>query len=770
MGLPGATVRRLAPTEATLMSRRERQRRRNRSRGGAHRFIFLGLAVLIATVAIGALSAVGYVVSIASSAPNFDTLKAKDQGQNSIVFAANGDKLGVIQSDILRREVSSVSIPESMKDATVAIEDKRFYKHKGVDFEGVVRAAIKNAESGETVQGGSTLTMQLIKNIYSQDASRDYKRKIREAKLAEELENKHKGPAGKRWILVKYLNNVPYGNSPSGQEAIGIWAAARVFYNKRPADLTLAQSALLAGLPQAPTAYNPRLHPDAALNRRNDVLAQMRDAGYISLADEAKAAAEPLGLEDTQYYSARRENYFFDYVRAELLKTYGAAKVRAGGLRVKTTIDLRMQKLARAAIRKNLAAPGSPSSALASIDPKTGYIKAMASSSNYGDSKFNLAAQGRRQPGSTFKVIVMMAALRRGVDINRTSYVSKKLDFYHQPTGTKIEVDNSDGATSGKSKSVFQAIVSSDNTVMQQLDLDIGPKAVTKTAYDMGIPPKTRNKPTLNSYPAEALGGLENGVSPLSMARAYSTINNGGSRVKPIAVTSVRFPGRGGKLDKKMGRVQKFKVFTDGMTYEAIQAMKANASPAGTGGAAQVGNCVTAGKTGTTSGFKDAWFSGMTRGLNTAVWVGYPGSDGRVMDNVPGYGRMFGGLAPSRIFKDFMTGATRATNCSDWPQPKTPFVATPFFGPLSKSPPAGDSSSETPDRDKLYSPGVQQRSKPRAPATDGAGGTKAEQGGGGEVFPPGQYEAPPQAQPETPAAPAGEPSTGGVAPTAGTGG
>ncbi len=732
------------------MSRRERQRRRNLSRGGPSRLIFLTLGVLAATVAIAGLSAVGYVVSIANSAPKIDSLKAKDQGQNSIIFAADGEKLGVIQSDVLRREVPSTAIPQDMKDATVAIEDKRFYEHKGVDFEGVVRAGIKNAESGETVQGGSTLTMQLIKNIYSQDRTRDYKRKIREAKLAEELENKHTGAVGKQWILVKYLNNVPYGNAAAGQEAIGVWAAARVFFNKRPSDLTLAESAMLAGLPQAPTQYNPRLNPRGALARRNDVLAQMRISGYISAAQEAEAAAEPIGLENTRYYSTRRENYFFDYVRGELIKTYGAAKVRAGGLRVKTTIDLRLQKLARATIKKRLAAPGSPSSALATIDPKTGYIKAMASSSNYGDSKFNLAAQGRRQPGSTFKVMVMMAALRRGVDINRTSYVSKKLDFIAPGYG-KIDVDNSDGGTSGKSKSIFQAIVTSDNTVMQQLDLDIGPPQVTKAAEDMGI-----SKGILKSYPAEALGGLTTGVSPLQMARAYATVNNGGSRVKPIAVTSVRFPN--GTVGKMMGKVRKSKEFTDGVTYEAIQAMKGNVS-GGTGTAARLSNCVAAGKTGTTSGFKDAWFGGMTRGLNTAVWVGYPGSEGKVMNAVPGYGTMFGGKAPALIWHDFMQEASKGTNCSDWPKPKTPFKALPFFGRLSKSPPAGGTST-TPSygQDQYYAPGVQPPAQPAAPsapapAPAGGGGTATPAPDSGK-FSPGQYEAPPQAAPAAPEAPA----------------
>ena len=286
------------------MSRRERQRRRHRSRGGAGRILFLGLGVLIATIAIGGLSAVGYVVSIAASAPDLSELKAKDQGENSIIFAANGKKLGIIQSDVLRREVASTSIAQTLKDATVAIEDKRFYQHEGVDFEGVVRAGIKNAESGETVQGGSTLTMQLIKNIYSQDATRDYKRKVREAKLAEELENKHPGPEGKQWILVKYVNNVPYGNSPSGQEAIGIWAASRVFFNKSPAKLTLAESAMLAGLPQAPDLLQPAAEPRGRhAPPQRGARPDARQPATSRAAQEAEAAAEPLGLKDTDYYS-----------------------------------------------------------------------------------------------------------------------------------------------------------------------------------------------------------------------------------------------------------------------------------------------------------------------------------------------------------------------------------------------------------------------------------------------------------------------------------
>ena len=248
-------------------------------------------------------------------------------------------------------------------------------------------------------------------------------------------------------------------------------------------------------------------------------------------------------------------------------------------------------------------------------------------------------------------------------------------------------------------------------------------------------------------------GILATGVSPLMMARAYSTVNNGGSRVKPIAVTSVRF--KDGKVDRKMGKITKFKVFTDGESYEGIQAMKGNVS-GGTGTAAQVPNCTIAGKTGTTSEFKDAWFAGMSRQLSTAVWVGYPGSEGRVMNNVPGYGTMFGGDAPAEIFSDFMKQATKGTNCSDWPKPKVPFVSKSVSLKLSKSAPGGATGSYG-DQSGSYAPGIQPGAQPET--DDDANGTGTGNGGdgtgGGDTqFPPGQYEAPPQDTPAAPATPA----------------
>jgi penicillin-binding protein 1A len=733
------------------MSRRERQRRRNRSKSGPGLFILLGFGVVTATLAIVALSLVGYVVSIANSAPDITELKPLDQGQNSIVYAADGTRLGVIQADVLRTRIPSTSIPQVMKDATVAIEDQRFYQHKGVDFEGVIRAAIKNFESkGEKVQGGSTLTMQLIKNLYSRDRKRDYKRKIREAKLAEELENLHPGRPGKTWILTTYLNSVPYG-TVGGQNAYGIEAAARIYFDKHAKDLSLPEAAMLAGLPQAPSQYNPYLDRDAALRRRDEVLKKMLDLGYIDASQYSDAVATRIQLHKTDYYQSRRESYFFDYVRQELVRKYGKRKVRQGGLKVYTTLDFDMQKKARKAIAGRLAAPGSPSSALVSIDPKNGHIRAMASSANYGDSKFNLATQAKRQPGSTFKIIVLMTALARGVDINKTSYQSKKLNFV-DPTYGKIDVSNSDGGGSGGSKTLFNAVVSSDNTVFQQLDLDLGPPAVTKMARAMGVTSH------MDSYPAEALGGFKYGVSVLEMARAYVTVNDGGYRIRPVAITKVVDPD--GKVDTSLSKPAKKKAFSDGAAYEAIQAMKANAAR-GTGVAANLGFCPTAGKTGTTSGFVDAWFNGMTSNLNTTVWVGYP-KQNTPMTNVPGYGTMFGGDAPAQIWHDFMTTAVNREGCKDWPQPTEPFVAEPFFGKYASKSVYTGPDGENPDG-TVTTPGA---------VTPDTGQGDPDTGGGTQ-YPPDQYASPPQDAP-APSPPAAAPQNtpaqpdlgvdGGIAP------
>ena len=310
-----------------------------------------------------------------------------------------------------------------MQAATIAIEDKRFYEHGGVDYEGIVRAAFKNLEAGKAVEGGSTITMQLVRNLYV-GRERTLQRKISEARLAEELENKH----SKRWILQSYLNSVPYG-TVDGQTAVGVQAAAQTFFAKPAKYLTLEESALLAGLPQSPSQLNPFQNPRDALERRNEVLKKMAELGYISKARAAEAQKSGLGVRRGDLYIKIREPFFFDYVKQQLIDRFGVNTVRKGGLRVYTTIDPKLQKAGREAIDSTLNYPGDPSSAVVAIDPRTGYIRAMASSSKYKHNQYNLAAQGHRQPGSAFKTFVLTTAIKRGVNPYSTSYVSRPLDL-----------------------------------------------------------------------------------------------------------------------------------------------------------------------------------------------------------------------------------------------------------------------------------------------------------------------------------------------------
>ncbi|HTE59439.1 MAG TPA: transglycosylase domain-containing protein, partial [Solirubrobacteraceae bacterium] len=355
------------------MTHAQRTRRRRRGSGGPRNKAFLALMVAGIVIVLAGLGGVGYIVSIAASAPPLSSLKPKATAENTRVFAADGRPLGFIQADDLHLPLRSSDIPQVVKDATIAIEDERFYKHKGVDYEGLVRAAFKNVTSGQKLQGGSTITMQLARSLYISN-ERTYTRKIREAKLAEELEDEH----SKEWILEKYLDSIPYG-TVGGQSAIGIKAAARIYFSKNLKDLNVQQAALLAGLPQAPSDYSPTRSRNAAKTRRNEVLRKMEELGMITPAEADAAVASKLGLKRSSYFSKRREEYFFDYVKDQLFREYGAQTVRAGGMKVFTTIDLRKQAEARDTISDHLAGVG-PSSAIVTIDPRNGYIEAMASS------------------------------------------------------------------------------------------------------------------------------------------------------------------------------------------------------------------------------------------------------------------------------------------------------------------------------------------------------------------------------------------------------
>jgi penicillin-binding protein 1A len=619
--------------------------------------------MLAAAVIIGALASVGYVLSVARSAPAIDRLHPIVSGGSSQVFAADGTSLGFIESDELRSPVSWGQIPEDLKNATVAIEDQRFYKNDGVDLTGIFRSAVKDITHGSALQGGSTIAMQLMRNLYLGGDQRTIRQKIIEAKLAIEYEENH----SKRSVLTSYLNTVPYG-TVGGQTAIGVQAAARIFFDKPASQLDLAQSALLAGLPQAPSQYNPLLDPSAARQRRNQVLSKMAQLHYTSGAQAAAAEAAPLGVKYGNLYSQRREGFFFEYVREQLAHRYGAQTVAQGGLKVYTTIDLNMQRLARKAIADVLDEREDPASAIVTLNPANGDIEAMAESQSYERSQYNLAADGHRQPGSTFKGIDLADALSRGVDPNSTYYLSHTLEPGWLTGYPTYEVKTFEGTSLNKSLNLVNATLASDNTVFAQLAADLGERTITQMAYKMGVTTH------LSSYPAEALGGLTLGVTPLEMADVYATLADGGWRNSPIAITKVVFPN--GHVDENWGKPHRVKVLSEGVTGEETSILEQNVE-SGTATRSAI-NCPTAAKTGTTSELVDAWLDGYTPKYSTVVWMGYPNK--RVsMTDVHGEPQQ-GGYLPAEIWHAYMSAVTEGKPCVPFPVAKESVSYVPFYG------------------------------------------------------------------------------------------
>ena len=675
----------------------------------------MAIAVIVSAAVIGALSAIGYVIAIANSAPDISKLKPIDKGATSVVYAADGSRLGYVQSDTIRTPIPWAEMPVEIRQGTVAIEDRRFYHHGGVDLAGIARAAFKDVTTGKPLQGGSTITQQLVRNLYIKDPKRDLKRKIREAKMADDLEKLR----SKSWILHEYLNDVPYG-TVDGRTAVGIEAAARVFFYRSAKDLTLDQSALLAGLPQAPSQFNPFREPNAALQRRNEVLQAMVRNHFISQARASAAAQKPLGVRRSSLYTKKREPYFFDYVQDQLIQHYGVNVFRAGGLKVYTTVLPKLQEAGRQAIAGQLNQAGDPSSAIVSIDPHTGFIRAMASSGTYNNRRFNLAAQGHRQPGSAFKTMVLTTAIRQGIDPSSTVYVSKPLALNVPGYGPwRVKTYSN---TYGGPMNLVSATLHSDNTVYAQLDIDVGPKEVAKTAHLLGIRTK------LDGIPSEGLGGLRLGVSPLEMASAYATLAAGGMYSEPRAIRRVTFPD--GKVDD-LGKPKRKRVITDGEAYEVTKILEMNVQR-GTGTHANYG-CPAAGKTGTTDNYNDAWFVGYTPSMATSVWVGYPNALVE-MRNVHGI-VVAGGTFPAQIWHDYMNVAH--TNCAAFPKPTNPAQFSAFYGNHAATgrsgayaPGAGGNSAGGPNYHgydpRLYASPPQGPPHVSPPPTGGVGG-----GGGG---------------------------------------
>jgi penicillin-binding protein 1A len=669
------------------MSRRDRQRRRRRNRGSPFgRVLALGAVLIASVLVVGGLAIAGWVVNVAHSAPNLSQVKPVTRGTPSEVFAADGASMGYIYSPDIHTPVSSRTLPLVLKRATVAVEDRRFYHHGALDYQGILRAAIKDAAHGSTaLQGASTLTMQLVDNEYlprkyrAARAQRNLKYKIVQAKLAEQLEAKH----SKNWILTGYLNNVPYG-TVRHQTAYGAAAASEMFFDKPVGSIDLAQAALLAGLPQAPSEYNPFLYPRAARTRRAHVLQTMVQAGDITQRRADAVARGPLQVKPTATYSRQVDPYVFTDVEQQVAQDLcpnsprHCSALTNGGLKIYTTIDLHKQAEATAAIKDHeslFAEDGGPGvgSGLASVNSANGDIEAIATSGNYAQTKLDYATSAMRQTGSAFKVFALMELIHdyQG-NPDTTYYTSKPLPAGWLPSDPSWSVHTDDNEYNG-TLNITNATWLSDNTVFAQLSADMGNTTpgdkLDQMAHAMGI------TSTLTGNASEVLGGLTYGTTPLQMADAYATISDGGIHHAPTIIDKVVSPDG---ATRDFGDPRGTRVFSYAESYAADQVLEEVLTHPGATAYGSGYGCPAAGKTGTANNLANAWFVGYSPKVSTAVWVGNPAGDSIGM--IDG----FGGILAAPVWQQYMQD-THGAYCGDWTPPAVPFVGTPYVGAHSST-------------------------------------------------------------------------------------
>ena len=650
------------------MSRKQRPKPKSKPRRRRRTIVVLAVVIPLALLA---LTAAGGAVYFGSSC-DLTALQPVRQGNSSLVYGANGSLIGVLPAVENRTAVTRQETSPWMPKATVAIEDRRFYSHGGVDPVGILRALVADVSAGRIVQGGSTITQELVRNLYL-SREQTLQRKVVEACLAIKL--------ARVWpratILTAYLNDVYYGN-----HAYGIQAAAETYYSVPASRLTLEQAALIAGLPQAPSYYDPLHNPAAALVRRDEVLRALRRTGDIDDAQYALAVRDrSLHLRPSPAY-ASREPYLVGYVENLLQQAYGAATVQAGGLRVYTTIRPRLQTAAVRALSSVVYARHDPAGAIVSIDPATGAIRALAAvTPGTPGSEFDLATSAERQAGSTFKPIALAAAVEEGMNPWATRYLSAP--FYDPSLDWRVRTY--DGTYAGP-ETVAAATIHSDNTVYARLALDLGPGAIAAMAQKLGV--RTELRPT----PSLALGSAA--VTPLDMASAYATLAAGGVYSKPMAIRKVVFPDS--KVDAAWGAVHQKRVVPDWVAATVTRVLEENMLH-GTGIGAHLAGRVDAGKTGTTDSYADAWFCGYTPSLETTVWMGYPRGEIPMLD-VHG-AAVSGPTLPATAWRLFMEQALAGTPNLAFPASLSPAQFVPWQGSLAYRPAPLEttSSSTSPD-------------------------------------------------------------------------
>src|SRR4051794_16744434 len=612
-------------------------------------FAGLGALAIISTI-------FGMMLSVSSDLPSLENHAQLRVARNSALFSGTGKNVTLARLTGAQNRIldESGQISPNVKNAVIAIEDKRFYEHSGVDYRGIARAISQDVLQKSAAQGASTITQQFVKNVLEAQGTRTVFQKLREAALAYHLERKWT----KDKILTQYLNTIYFGNG-----AYGIESAARTYFGsaseydphaqKRAMNLAPWQAAYLAGMIASPSGYDPVQHPVASHARMNLVLLRMLQQGMITRAqyDQQKNFyITPKSVRPPRPDS--RVPYFSSWVTQQLLDRYhSTGLVFGGGLKVTTSLDSDLQDAAEQAINGRLAGIG-PSASLVAIDNKTGEVKAMVGGSDFERRPFNLATNGHRQPGSSFKPFTLIGALEKGVSPGRTFASSPHCWSVPHSKGEKFCPKNYNDAYAGVT-TLTGATVTSDNSVYSQLGIDIvGTNRVARVAHSMGV-----RTPLSRNY-AMILGGLQEGVTPLEMAYAYSTLANDGVRVwgtmspssrSPVAIEKVLDPD-GHTRDQD--HIRHTRVIPYGVAQTA-KGILSQVITSGTGKAAQIAE-FAAGKTGTTENYGDAWFVGFNKDLTVAVWVGYPDKLRPMLTEYHG-GPVAGGTFPAEIWHDFMT-------------------------------------------------------------------------------------------------------------------
>jgi penicillin-binding protein 1A len=734
------------------------------------------VAILLAVMLLGLVSFVfGIFISVASDLPSLTRFSQLGEAQSSVLLDDVGRPLGVL-SQQNRVIVTPSQIPPIVKEAVISIEDKRFQTNSGVDIRGIARAFVQDIVHKGNIQGASTIEQQFIKNALQAQSHRTIFEKLREVALAFQLSHKW----SKEKILTAYLNTIYFGNG-----AYGIESAAQTYFGRDVNHVGCGtpnhqlcvehlqpwEAATLAGVIQSPSAYDPALHPVAARARRDVVLRQMFEQGYIKRPiyedsiTQALPAAKDIQAPREQTVEGVDAGYFTSWVQQQVIERYGAPRAFDGGLRIKTTLDLDLQRAAEQSVNAYLAEPSGPSASLVAIENSTGEVRAMVGGRSYAESPFNLATNGERQPGSSFKAFDLAAALEAGISPEST-WASRQKVFIVPNTGgqEKFVVHNDEGSYTG-SNTLTGATAYSDNSIYAEVGLKVTTHRIARLAHAMGI------TTPLSTNPAMTIGGLTVGVTPLDMAHAYETIAHGGRRVsgtlaepgEPVGIQEV--DGGGRPLPDGAHRdINQVKTRT--VLPAAIAATETSMLETvlqyGTGRAAAIGQ-FAAGKTGTTSNYGDAWFVGWDSRYTVAVWVGYP--NGLVpMKFAFNGGPVLGGTFPALIWHDFMTSAmqvekTRAEHAA------VKSAASERTGA------SGASSSETgpPSSSSTTTAGAPASSSSPSKATPNSATPSAPSGSGGGSSSPGVERTPAPAAPPTaapPASPSPAPATPAPAPAA----